>query len=489
MTELLDPKDATRKQGQRLLTERCLIAADVDRTLLEQTSQEKDSFRLKLAPELVQSAALGMQVAFLSGNSMKEVTQRILKLLVGELLYTNHLDLIDRFHFFSNSGGVYSHFPVEDEALKVLADADADILSVDDVLRLLTEETDGEIVIKPKFIKTEYVDRCVIGDDEIGEIVSVLEAAATDYIRDINDNKQKYAQIYDIASPFEHAPGVDMRWITYREDRNKKVSVQMTLKPLLSFRHAKKDHTRKLFGKDLRTKWLVWIQKELDKRGLSHYVARPGGRSSIDVTREKLDKAYALSYLIDHLNVQGNARKGEATGSNTIYLGDEVIVGGGNDYTVTRIPGLLVLAVNPDKELVPFSSNIFVPHDLLEGPDATHDVLSRINRMADSHLKRFANRRGKSQQRIKNLPNAIEAFKLDMFNKRIVSKLQNLKVNSANELQTIHAIVTLMCRDDPDARKWIGILVNELNEIMAELSSKTKLVQAALGTSYDERGV
>ena len=115
----------------------------------------------------------------------------------------------------------------------------------------------------------------------------------------------------------------------------------------------------KLFENDLRTILIKKIQDKLDSLGLNHYIARPGGRSSIDVTLEKVNKAYAMEFLIDKINLQGQTRLGKHFGSNAIYFGDEVIVGGGNDYPVTRIPGLLVIAVNPEKELIPFLSHVF----------------------------------------------------------------------------------------------------------------------------------
>jgi hypothetical protein len=81
---------------------------------------------------------------------------------------------------------------------------------------------------------------------------------------------------------------------------------------------------------------------------------------------------YALQFIIDRLKVQGSARLGEKIGTNTIYFGDEVIVGGGNDYPVTKIPGLLVFAVNPDRDLVPISSDVFIPSTIRGGLRQPH---------------------------------------------------------------------------------------------------------------------
>ena len=60
----------------------------------------------------------------------------------------------------------------------------------------------------------------------------------------------------------------------------------------------------------------------------------------------------------------------------------------------------------------------------------------------------------------------------------------DLTKNAVDELQTIHAFVTLMCWKDPGARKWVALLVNELNEIMYGLSEQTSSIQVTLGKNY-----
>jgi hypothetical protein len=265
--------------------------------------------------------------------------------------------------------------------------------------------------------------------------------------------------------------------------------VQLTLKPILSFRHGVTEDIRaRLFEHDLRTEVIQDIQHRLDEIGLGHYVARPGGRSSIDVTLEKLDKAYAMEFLIDHLNLQGHARQGQRFGANAIYFGDEVIVGGGNDYAVTRIPGLLVFAVNSDRALIPFLSHVFVPSSILEGPEATSDVLGELNKIARNTLTSWL-KSGRCPGGFPERSSAIDRFKIKIFGERIHTKIEALKSCgklTPDEWQILHAFVTLMHRDDASARQWLSILVDELDAIMLQMSDSPRPTQPAIGTSHPD---
>jgi hypothetical protein len=226
------------------------------------------------------------------------------------------------------------------------------------------------------------------------------------------------------------------------------------------------------------------IQQELDRRGFDHFIARPGGTSSIDVTLDKLDKAYALQFIIDRLNVQGSSRLGEKIGTNTIYFGDEVIVGGGNDYPVTRIPGLLVFAVNPDRNLVPFLSRVFVPSTIRGGPSATADVLEELNRCAKELQLQFNSDRPTKT--------AVEELKVRLFSRRIKQKIEQLGPStghSVRDWQALHALVTLMCRDDEASNEWLSILVEELDGIMTHLATKKAPPQRAIGSSHPDHGL
>ena len=104
--------------ARRIIAERCLVAADVDKTILAQTEGERIHFLRRVAPQLLESAKLGMSLAFVTGNSMSQLTNRFLSWLLDHLCHTEELDLLPQFHFFCNSGGVYFHFPKKLDAIE-----------------------------------------------------------------------------------------------------------------------------------------------------------------------------------------------------------------------------------------------------------------------------------------------------------------------------------------------------------------------------------
>lgn len=483
--------------ARRHVTERCLIVADVDKTILAQTTTERTQFLRQVAPLLLEAAEIGIKLTLVTGNSISQLTNRFLMWLLEQLCHSDDLALLEQFHFFCNSGGVYFHFPNEDEAIaSLLATDTSDQRGLSqNVFEMLTQEdAEGARVVHPRFVDGAYITRTQIPNDEASEIKAILEFCAKEYRNHVTRRRARYSKTYDLEKVSKDArlvhPFVDMRPVMYGPESDQLLAtVQLTLKPILSFRHGltEKEQAR-LFEKDLRTWLILRIQDRLDAHGLGHYVARPGGRSSIDVTLEKLDKAYAMEFLIDHLNLQGHARQGRRFGSNAIYFGDEVIVGGGNDYPVTRIPGLLVFAVNPDKRLVPFLSHVFVPSSILQGPDATADVLAELNKIARTLLKeRELQRTGG----FAGVPygSAIDSLKIKVFGDRIRDKIDALKTNKTvnpEDWQILHAFVTLMYREDPAARQWLSILVDELDAIMTQIAENPQASQPAIGTSHPD---
>ena len=478
---------------RRTIAARCLVAADVDKTILGQNESERSQFLRHVAPQLLDSARLGIKLAVLTGNSMPQLTERFLKWLLEQLCHADDLALLGQFHFFCNSGGVYFHFPGDDPGLARFIDSDPDTRAVSrEVLDLLTERgEDGARVVRPRYVDAAYLARTQIPADESVRIEAILEECGKAYYRDLVDRKDELSESYDFAKVSKTedlAPAVDLRPVLYDADSiARSATVQLTLKPILSFRYGRtEDLQTALFEKDLRTDVIRRIQRALDAEGLGHYEARAGGRSSIDVTLEKLDKAYAMKFLIDHLNLQGQTRQGRRFGANAIYFGDEVIVGGGNDYPVTRIPGLLVFAVNSDRALIPFLSHVFVPSSILEGPDATADVLAELNKIARSSLKTCDEDDGgahASQSRT-----VIDRFKIKIFSDRIQSKITALRNRSLSpdDWQILHTFVTLMHRDDQAARHWLTILVDELDAIMTQVTETPRTRLSAIGTSHSD---
>jgi hydroxymethylpyrimidine pyrophosphatase-like HAD family hydrolase len=466
------------EQARRLVTEKCLIATDADQTILAQTpnrEEEKLVFFRRMAPQLVEAARLGAHIGFITGNSMHELCSRFLDSLIEQLCHTGDLAVITRFHFFCNSGGVYFHFP--ESAVEGAARRAAKVERGERLRRCfwhaITFSKNKELSIQPQFVDTGYVERCLIAPGDAQLIENILRETAAEYMLELQRNRKLYDQKYDLDWLSEKdgsikVPTAEVRAAAYRNGTLEKgATVQITLKPVLSFRQAREDYARELFGKDLRSQVVHQIQEKIDRAGLGLYVARPGGRASIDVTLERLDKAYALEFLIDHLRLQGNTHRRQQFGANTIYFGDEVMVGGGNDYPVTRIPGLLVFAVNRDRGLVPFLRDVVVPSAIFEGPEATADVLTQFNQCARRLLKGF--------QPDHSRKTAIEALKEELFATRISEKIAHLRAGetSVDDWQTLHTFVTLMARDQGCGRQSLSLLVKELETIMGQFAARS----------------
>lgn len=465
----------TEEKAQRVITGKCLIATDVDQTILAQRlnrEEEKLVFFRRMAPQLVEAARLGAQVGFITGNSMQELCSRFLLPLVEQLCHTGDLEVIPQFHFFCNSGGVYFHFPTGtvgqflDQRKRGPGRRPGR-----EAWRAFVCARSERLQVQPQYVDATYIHHCLIPEADLAVIQGVLDGAASDYFVALQRDLRVHDRQYDLswirdASGTPKKPEVERRSAIYRNGRiTRSATVQVTLKPVLSFRQARPRFFSKLVGHDVRSRVVQCIQNELDQAGLGHYVARPGGRASIDVTLGRLDKAYALEFLIDHLRLQGSTHRGQQFGSNTIYFGDEVMVGGGNDYPVTRVPGVLVFAVNRERELVPFLRDVLVPSAIFEGVEATADVLTQFNHCARRLLQEY--RRG---QQVKT---AIEALKEDLFSSRIAERITWLRTHGipVDDWQTLHTFVSLLARDQMLGRQWLGVLVKELDAIMAQIAT------------------
>ncbi len=475
---------------------RCLIAADIDKTILDQNKNERQSFILNVSPCLFDAARTGASLALVTGNSMHQVAERLLPLIVRELCNREAMHLLDRFHFFSNSGGVYFHFPADamGSAKPQNRQTAGRSICKNKVLRTITKKHGESAIISPVFIDEPYLEKCRIPSRDIAVLSQVMSEVADAYCRKIKRGPKSLIANYDLGKISSTGslvrPIVELRPVKYGADHSRlQAHVQLTLKPVLSFRHAKTEALRdRLFENDLRT-WVIGeIQQRLDYMGLGHYEAKAGGTSSVDVTLEKVDKGYAMRFLIERLNLQGHERLGEKFGTNAVYFGDEVIVGGGNDYPVTKIPGLLVFAVNNDRHLVPFHSRILIPSVTAHGPEATAHILRAFNTMAFARLSNTAE--NNKRHRGCFTPTVLETFKREMFAGRVLAKIKDITGDhhaTGDDWQALNAIVTLMHRQDRDSSRWMDILINELDDIMEQIARHPNgHKQAAIGASHPD---
>ncbi|MGA2173527.1 MAG: hypothetical protein ABSH38_00950 [Verrucomicrobiota bacterium] len=226
------------QHARRLVTEKCLIATDVDQTILAQTKdrlEERLTFFRQLAPQLVEAARLGGHVGFITGNSMHELCSRFLDLLVEPLCYTGDLKVISRFHFFCNSRGIYFHFPstVVDQAIQRTAEHPGRLRN--NFWHAITISKGSELHVHSQFVDSGYVTRSLIPSSDSTMIDSVLRKVAQSYVQDLNSRRQDYEQKYDLAWVLEKngsitEPKVELRSATYRCASSEEIAtVQITV--------------------------------------------------------------------------------------------------------------------------------------------------------------------------------------------------------------------------------------------------------------------
>jgi hydroxymethylpyrimidine pyrophosphatase-like HAD family hydrolase len=482
---------AVTLNATRLVAGRCLIASDIDRTLLSHNADEAPEFFRTVAPHLVHAAQLGTHVAVLTGNSVHQLVSRFLDLLVQELCHCQRLEVLGQFHFFCNGAGMYAHFPMSDPELRKLLEHPNDAAQVTRVLDALRCRDHTESwTLRPRFVNSDYLERCQLDSnperrpETERKVASILHEVGEAYFEKLASNVEALARSYDLSLVTTGGgvlaqPQVDVRSIQHRSTHAAPAIAQMTLKPVLSsysrLQGAAQD------GDDPRTAAVAAVQARLDAEGLGHIVARPGGRSSIDIALRKVDKAYALSYLIDRLNVQGQA-PGERFGSHTIYFGDEVSVGTGNDYAVTRIPGLTVFAVNGIDRPAPFLPSVFVPSRTLNGPEATAQVLQKYNEIAQEQIASMSH--GNT-----NVHTAVDILKRRIFGARIdrkISELHHLRTDiTGDDWQGMHAYITLLSRPDHEARVYLPMLRDLLDMMLRnDVEPRTLVHPFAAGSSH-----
>jgi hypothetical protein len=131
---------------------------------------------------------------------------------------------------------------------------------------------------------------------------------------------------------------------------------------------------------------------------------------------------------------------------------------------------------------------VFVPSSILEGPEATADVLTELNKIARNSLKALNARASLADISPTELT-VIDRFKIKIFGERVQEKIGDLRRNkrlSPDDWQVLHAFVTLMHREDWAARHWLAILVDELDAIMTQVTEAPKMTLPAIGTSHPD---
>lgn len=454
------------KEGNEFLFEHnCLVAADVDKTLVTQEDKEDEMYKFKMliCPELMKLAEKGINLAFITGNSMNELASRLVKWILEEINVHSCYNVLSKLHFFSNSAGVYFYLNPD----YILSNIDLKKESKAAILEKMEKEIfisdNGILMINPKFINTEYLERTRIRQHDVMNIREILEKIKTEYNGMFKNNRKRYETNYNIYGSDEPIPAgiakeycyivkdgydaakLEERKVKYLEKGlERDCIVQFTIKPVLSFRYAKDRFVKKLFNNDLRTLIIDRVNEELKVKGLTNYLAKAGGRSSIDITPKRVNKKYALEFIIDHLNVQGSD---EQPGSNTIYFGDEVIVGGGNDYEVTKIEGITVFAVNKDRQFVALRSSVILPSGVNDGPEATYIILSKLNQIVMEY-----NEHGSEHYPVELLKRQIY---IDGIRKRIHEEafVDQLSTQSLNVLYTITKLLAI---NDKHINSWIN---------------------------------
>jgi hydroxymethylpyrimidine pyrophosphatase-like HAD family hydrolase len=442
-----------RDESLPIVAANCLVAFDVDRTILMQPAdgnldgERRDFlFLTDVAHELVGIARRGVNVALLTGNSLWQLANRALKWIVEALVQKDQTALIDHFHFFSTGAGIYLHITsFKEEMIKLLGNSDPNTIASS---------------LFDAWNDKAYLRLTQMNEDDIQTASAILQ----DTLSSINRSTESVE--IQLRGPRTETVA----------DRTTMPVVQITLKPIPT------SESRDTIARE--------AQDRLDSKRFGRFRVRPAGRTSIDVTLHFLDKAFALRWLIDHLRIQGNEHIGQPYGANLLYFGDEVTLGGtavasGNDFAVSKIDGSLIIAVDPQRP-VPLRSNIVVPFVDESGPVVTCHLLRQFNDIVDQQRKLCV----KAFERKTPLPaNAVEAFKAQFHAGRIRAKIADsaaIRSMPSCVLQTIDALVTLASRDTRTTKQVVKMISRNIDDLLVTIQQDLTPIGGALGTSVDQ---
>ena len=457
------------------LTRHSIIAFDLDKTVLTADPDEELIFILEQIGLLKDLVELGYTLVIITGNKMAEVINRFFVRFVRELCKFSkiNISILQHIHIFCNGGGVHINF--EDYAfeemqlnLELNKNTESDLEQI--IINSFCMGTeDKELVFKPCFIEEDYIKLTLINQPDLNFINQVLEECHLAYWEyfyknykkeiykdyfivdltnisnyELDQQKEAAFQLGKFIFPIKnndkefYSPFIDRREIYYGD--GKKGCAQITLKPILSERFYNGENPLVNPRNDL----IRYIRDKLNNNinMKEKYNVKAGGRSSIDISLKKIDKKFALEYIIKKKEVQGVGIN-DQIGSRTIFLGDEVF-NGGNDLVVTDIPGIITFAVNQEKGKIPFRTNIII-NNVFTGPTATSDWLLTLRKSTRNLFEKCIKNPTKLNSVLNNNITAIEKYLIDIFRNNIKEKITVVnKINNTELLSVLDATISIL---------------------------------------------
>lgn len=534
-------------RAQRLLTRRSLIAFDLDKTVLHQGHQsELHTFTMSVCQTLIQLTMQQYNIAAVTGNDLHQLSGRFVKALVEELCRHRQLQLLASVHCFCNCATVYVAFDATGPALASLLEQQSTLrpeqLREAALGALFHHNADGQLEIRPEFVVPEYLLRTCMPAAEARAIASLAQAAADewwagmctadglalrpeiarDYFVSSADAAQSAATEAEALSSetnreasvlpcYRRAVGdgdggstsgsADALVLSgpYVETRDVSAangvqySAALTIKPVLSYRHARQ---RMQARDDGRSALIDAVLRRLRSAGLAQFSASAGGRSSIDIMKQGITKKFAVGFLIEALGLAGIAAEHEEVGTNVIYFGDEVVMNG-NDLCVADVPGILVFAVNQQRERVPLNAQIMTPATRLQGPEATDSIMRQLHLQTADLLAQYEaalKKPGGGPPRPAHVT-AVRAFKEELLRRRVLDKAQQLVADlDATCPSKLFAASTLLSalarpgRESTELARRVQQLVDSHGEIALRVQESEHDLHhvGAIGNSYSE---
>lgn len=420
------------------LTQPCLIAMDVDDTLVARGDRTSQHFRDVIAQQLIECVELGFTLVFVSGNTLEALKSRLLTPLLQFLEESGKLDALSSMHFISNGGGV--HFTLANQ--KDRDDHDAGDAG------LTTQTFDG---IRWN-LSHSFVQRNIIPDQEATQIEEVLWSVAgrlerTHLVSSIE------SRAYDNGSLSRawKRPPVECRRVTVGD------YVSGPLQISLHLGNAAHDEPP---SHEVKRQLVRSVDHALARAHLDGYTPRLGGRASIDVARREATKATALRWLINQLGFQSEIsdRLPDPVAS-VLYIGDELMNPYGNDFPVLEISELIAVSVNFDPEF-PLHSRVLVDPDS-QGPVATSKTLSLL--LASTRRQMDSSDYSGTDTELRN---AIQQFAVEQFAERSAASLQNMfSKDTLHHItwQEVHALLRRLDRHDTSAGALLHLFVEDID--------------------------